>query len=251
MVGAFARDIIQEQIFGGKRGLHTKDIDIGILLPDWTTYEKVITELTQRRGFRTGGLVHEFFSPANIQTDILPFGKVETNRSISFPSAPHFGINMMGFAEAWEHRLTVVLDEKQELNIPSATGVILLKLIAWSDRHPQPVSLKHITDIGELLESYYFGTYDQVNEDPAFADVYDVLGDETLLPLHSGVVVGRKLRNMTNGFPETRAKLIQIMGLMLMQPSPKDVLERLAKALGTDKTTARRVVELMYDELIK
>lgn len=251
MVGAFARDIIQEQIFGGKRGLHTKDIDIGILLPDWSAYEKVIAELTQQRGFRAGRLVHEFFSPTNIQTDILPFGSVENNRSISFPSAPHFGINMMGFAEAWEYRLTVNLDGKQELNIPSATGIIMLKLIAWNDRHPQPVSLKHITDIGELLESYYFGTYDEVNDDPRFADVYDILGDDTLLPLHSGVVVGRKLHIVTKKFPETRAKLLELLALMLKQPSPKDVLERLARALTTDKATARRVIELMSNELAK
>jgi predicted nucleotidyltransferase len=249
VVGAFARDIIQEQIFGGQRGLHTKDIDIGILLPDWSTYEKVIEELTQQRGFRPGRLVHEFFSPTNIQTDILPFGQVEKERSISFPASPHFGINMMGFAEAWKQRLTVVLDGKQEINIPSASGIILLKLIAWSDRHPQPVSLKHITDIGELLESYYFGTYDEVSEDPIFADVYDLLGDDTLLPLHSAVVGGRKLRAMTAEFPETSAKLLLLVGLMLTVPSPKDVLERLCRALATDKSTARRVVELMRNEL--
>jgi len=251
VVGAFARDILQEQIFGGQRGIHTKDIDVGILLPDWGAYEKVIAELTQQRGFRPGKLVHEFYSPNNIQTDILPFGRVERQRSISFPAAPHFGINMMGFAEAWEHKLTVVIDDKQEINIPSAAGIVLLKLIAWSDRQPQPVAAKHLIDIGELLDAYYFGTYDQISTDPDYADVYDVLGDDILPHLHSAVVIGRQLCEITAGYPETRTMLLRLMEVILAGPGPKDVIGTLSRALGADESTARRVIELMRNEIAK
>lgn len=55
----------------------------------------------------------------------------------------------------------------------------------------------------------------------------------------------------TAGFPETRTMLFQLMEMILAGPGPKDVVGTLSRALGADEPTARRVIELMQNEIAK
>lgn len=155
VVGAFARDLVLHNIFGKKAGILTRDIDFGIVLKDWTAFQQITERLTTEYRFVKGRFPHVFVTPEGLPTDLLPFGQVEDNRGISFPEADHFRINMMGFSEAWDTRLKISLDGAVGFNIPTPEALILLKLMAWKDRTPNPVALKHVTDLSLIIDAYF------------------------------------------------------------------------------------------------
>jgi len=249
VVGAFARDLILHNIFGKKAGIETRDIDLGIALADWDSYRLVVADLTTRFGYRQGKYPHEFISPNGLLTDILPYGVVENARSISFPRVDNLRINMMGFSEAWKTRLTINLDRRIEFCIPSPEGIILLKLMAWKDRTPSPVALKHVTDIAMILDEYFDACVDQVARDPVFADAFDLSGEPVELHWFSAVVVGRKIEKMIRLFPETRSALIEVFDAILERGKEQLFLEKMNEVFKTEMNIGRGVAERFIQEI--
>ena len=147
VVGAFARDILLENIYGQPTGIATRDIDIAITVANWEEYSNLITELILQHNFCRGENPHNYISPENIFIDIIPYGKIESDRTISFP--PNFDtvMNMLGFQEVYTSTITIVLDKKVEIQLASMEGIALLKFIAWKDRIPDSISLKSMSKI--------------------------------------------------------------------------------------------------------
>jgi len=194
IVGAFARDLVLENIFNETTGIATKDIDIAIRMNDWEKFDSFITYLKLTHGFKNGKVAHEFISPEEIFTDIIPYGQIESNRLISFPLQDNRAINMLGFQEIYDSTLEIVLDSETELKVASIEGIAILKLIAWKDRKPASISEKHTRDIGFLIKAYF----DAMVEDFAveFSDLFD---EEDFDPLTCGArALGRRIKQLIN-----------------------------------------------------
>lgn len=249
VVGAFARDLILHNIFDRPAGILTKDIDVGILLPNWSGFKQLTETLTNKHGFSRGRLPYLFISPDGLPTDLLPFGGVEDQRGISFSETDHLRMNMMGFAEAWQTRLTISLDQEQEFNIPTPEGLILLKLIAWNDRTPNLVALKHITDISRIIDDYFEANADDLDQDPDFADLYDLSGDTFNMKWYAAVAIGRIIQRMVSAYPETRQTLLDIFDKALDQKTGEFFQQRMASVLREDETVVIGVIERLRNEL--
>ncbi|MEL7161320.1 MAG: hypothetical protein AAFN92_11240 [Bacteroidota bacterium] len=249
VVGAFARDLILHNLFGKKAGVLTRDIDFGILLGDWTAFEKVTQDLMLNHGFEKGRFPHLFVTPKGVPTDLLPFGRIEQQRAISFPEAENYRINMMGFSEAWETRLQINLDGKVEFSIPTPEALIMLKLVAWKDRTPAPVALKHVTDISLIFDGYFDAMVDTLDDDPYLADIYELSGDPFDLNWYAAVAIGRKISHMVAPYPETRAMLLTILSEVSHPKMGRFFRERMEQVLRVDHAVVPGIIKRLYDEL--
>ncbi|TXF86318.1 hypothetical protein FUA23_19560 [Neolewinella aurantiaca] len=249
VVGAFARDLLLHNIFGKKAGILTRDIDFGIVLPDWTGFQQITQRLTQKHGFEQGKFPHIFVTPDGLPTDLLPFGQVEDDRGISFPEVDHFRINMMGFSEAWDTRLQISLDNKVEFHIPTPEALILLKLMAWKDRTPNPVALKHVTDISLIIDSYFDAMTDALDVDPAFDDLYDLAGEAFEPNWYAAVAIGRKMSSMITGYPETRETILAILADIADNDKGKFFRSRMAQVLRVEDDVTNGIVKRIRDEI--
>lgn len=155
VVGATARDLVMHYGYGAPLERVTRDIDFGIQVPGWDAFYALKSALGVL-GFSLARVEHRLYSPQGIPIDIVPFGgNQDENSEIRWPPKNDFVMNVLGFREACENALQVRVQEAPDLDIPVATpeGMMLLKLIAWTDR-PREKRTKDATDILYLLKNY-------------------------------------------------------------------------------------------------
>lgn len=155
IVGATARDLLLHHGYGAPIKRATQDLDFAIEVANWDAFNQTKQKLIQH-GFKAGLTEHRLIGPQDETVDVVPFGPLESQDSIiEWPPKGEVAMNVLGFSEACAHAETVLLCEETGLLAPVATpeGMILLKLIAWTDRAPD-IRKKDAVDIKYLLESY-------------------------------------------------------------------------------------------------
>lgn len=226
VVGAFARDIILKNIFKQATGIATKDIDIAIRINSWDKYHEFIGYLKSEYSFKNGTNLHEFISPENVFTDLIPYGKIEDNRTVSFP--PNFNqvINMLGFEEVNEATIQITLDKKVDLKIVSIEGIVLLKFIAWKDREPDRVSEKHARDIRLLINAYYEAKVSKFAVE--FADLFDEEDfDDTVCGARA---LGRRMKQISEHSSILTETLTELFSYLLKEEDNSLFITQLTNA---------------------
>ncbi len=129
LVGAEARDILH-QAQGHTFALSaTSDLDMGIAIPDWNTYSRIVKAFAQigDTGIR--------YVVAEIKVDFLPFGSnVEDPSGVVSPPQRGEPMSVFGFREVFDRADILPLHEKLRIRIPTVAGYTALKLKAWIDR---------------------------------------------------------------------------------------------------------------------
>lgn len=243
VIGAFARDLILEQVFGDRGGTITEDIDIAVALTDWQQYDAVIALMEKDFGLhRSKRVAHEYFTSQGLKTDIVPFGEIEQNHRISFPSSPGKAMNMMGFNEVMAHSLIVRIDDEVDIKIPSVAGIILIKLMAWNDRQPDRYGLKHIRDIGLLIDGYFDANLDLIYDDPVHVEIDEEMNGEFLHQQMSAGIIGRQINTILKGNQIAREELSKILRKVLETKGEHDLINSLATVLRITYAESKRVV---------
>ena len=237
IVGAFARDMILENIFNESPGLATKDIDIGIRLDSWEKYTEFIDHLISQYGFKQGEVQHQFISPSGILTDIIPYGDIEDKRKISFPPHHNFQLNMLGFQEVYSSTLDIIIDKEIEIKIASVEGMTILKLIAWKDRQPESVSQKHTKDIGLLIDSYYYGKVQEFAKE--FSDLLDVDDFDDLIC--GARALGRRMKQIAQGADALDKELDNLFDYILSDEENSLFITQLSNSSSWDYTYALNI----------
>lgn len=155
VVGATARDLVLHYGHGARIQRATHDVDFAIEVPDWSAFEALKGALCEQ-GFRTTTAQHRFISPVDTVVDVVPFGNLEDEQaSIAWPPDGEVTMNVLGFQEACDAAEWVRIQDEPELDVPVATpvGMVLLKLIAWTDRTAD-LRKKDALDILYLLTTY-------------------------------------------------------------------------------------------------
>lgn len=153
VVGAKARDLVLHYAYGIPQRRATNDIDFGLLMSAWDEFDRLKRALIATGKFvahphMQHRLLSEEFSAI---VDLVPFGEIENPKGI-IAWQPDFTTRMstLGFREAWQTSIHVRLAEDLEIAVASSTGLALLKLVAWDDRHYQ----RDAQDLGLLLSTY-------------------------------------------------------------------------------------------------
>lgn len=154
---AIALELLKKDI---KPSRGTKDIDFAIMISSIQEFETIVNELS-KYGFNKveapWTLYHEKY---NVVIDLLPFGEIEENFTINFIER-YTDLHVLGFSEVLQNPETVQIEEKS-VQIPSLSGMVILKLIAWSDRPEERDS--DLYDILRIIEYYFDLNFDEIVE---------------------------------------------------------------------------------------
>lgn len=155
VVGATARDLVLHHGYGAPIRRATADIDFGMQVENWAVFEKVKGMMIEN-GYEETKHAHRLISPKKTIIDVVPFGSVEDHSSnIQWPPKGDFEMSVLGFQEAHDHAINVVLQQDPLINVPVATplGLALLKIVSWSERDVE-LKKKDAEDLAYLLETY-------------------------------------------------------------------------------------------------
>lgn len=220
MVGATARIILLEHVFGLQPGRGTRDMDFAFALEDWNRFQELKRHLTADASFHEQANLAQrlIFKPTDSRhdfiVDLIPFGGLEgADNHIAWPPDMSVVMNVAGYRDA--HAAAVPVEVEPGLIIPIASipGIAVLKLFAWVDRGREDP--KDALDLVTLLRQYHeAGNQDRVYEDALSA--LEAVGYD--MELAGAWLLGRDAATMTS--PETRRRLDAIFA----QPALMDRL---------------------------
>lgn len=139
IVGATARDIILEYVYGAGIRRRTQDVDFGVAVESWAQYERLKKTLVGAENFRIDNKIeHRLWTgrgTEEIKIDLVPYGGLEKPAGrIAFPPDGDFVMNTNGFAEAYRAAVTVQISEGVIIRVVSLAGLAILKFVAYDDR---------------------------------------------------------------------------------------------------------------------
>lgn len=172
IVGATARDIVLVHGYGAAIERGTRDVDFGIQVRTWQQFEKLKARLIESGFAPDKEKVHQLTTTDSEgmlwEIDIIPFGLIAgEQQEIAWPPKYEFIMRVLGFAEAYENALSVIIaeDPKITVHVASPAGMLLLKLIAWLERS-EDIRPKDAADIYYLTSHY-------AKIPSVFNDIYD------------------------------------------------------------------------------
>lgn len=207
VIGATARDIIME-LHDAKSGRLTYDLDIAITVNDWEQWLSVEQELVKLENFtKDKDQKQRFIYKGKFQLDIVPFGEImKKEHKIFWPPNEEMAMSVLGFTAANEAALLVRIDDETEIKIATLSGIFILKIIAWKDRHQR--NNKDADDIGFILENYL-----SIHEERAATHYYDaVYGQEPFKNTMGGaVLLGIDIKELLENHTETATSILEIL----------------------------------------
>ncbi|EON78141.1 hypothetical protein ADIS_1338 [Lunatimonas lonarensis] len=203
---AIALELLKDGI---KPARGTKDIDFAIMISSYADYQGLIDDLKEK-GFVNVTDPWTFYHKAfEIAIDILPFGEIEENNTVNFNERNvDFHVLGMHVVLSQEDLATVYIEEKVA-NIPSLPGMILLKLVAWSDR-PE----KRENDLGDILliiKNYYWMMSEFIIDN--HTDLLEVLTDdgENSQRIVASRVLGREAAKYLKQSDQLKERILQVL----------------------------------------
>jgi predicted nucleotidyltransferase len=159
VAGATARDLMLVNIHGLRPGRATRDIDFGIAVANWERFELLKERLVATGDFTSDRceLQRMTYSDRSagfsIPVDLIPFrGVTAADGTIEWPPSHDIVMNVAGFEEALASSIPIQIEEGLIVRVASIPGLMILKLVAWSDRGGE--TDKDAADIYRLLTAY-------------------------------------------------------------------------------------------------
>lgn len=207
MVGATARIILLENVFGLPPSRATRDIDFAFAVESWEQFQTLkqrlaskasftqLERVAQRLIFKPEGMPHSFV------VDLIPFGGLETDTNmIAWPPDMSIMMNVAGYRDAHAAAVPVEVEPGLVISLASIPGIAVLKIFAWVDRGREDP--KDAIDLVTLLRQYHeAGNQDRVYEDAVSA--LEEVGYD--LELAGAWLLGRDASAMA--LPATRQQL--------------------------------------------
>jgi len=177
LVGATARDILLTYAHGIPIARGTADIDFALATQNWLAFESVRTSLIETGEFIAArGTMHRLLYKNGMQVDIIPFDGMErANRHIEWPPEHDVAMNVLGYREALQFAELVRLPGDSVLSVISLPAMMLVKLIAWSERGRDAPG-KDAYDLYLVLQNYLdAGNSQRLSGDAAYLldDTFD------------------------------------------------------------------------------
>ena len=175
LVGATARIILLENVYGLHTGRATRDIDFAFAIETWDEFQTIKDCLTATAAFKDEGrLAHRLSyqtanEPHRCVVDLIPFGGLEhAPNTVAWPPDMHILMNVAGYRDAHTSAVTVEIEPGLHMPIASLPGLAVLKLIAWIERGQE--TPKDAIDLLALLRQYHqAGNQERVYETAAAA----------------------------------------------------------------------------------
>ena len=207
MVGATARIILLESVFGLPPSRATRDIDFAFAVKSWEQFQALkqrlasassfeqLERVAQRLIFKPEGIDHRFV------VDLIPFGGLEAEANmIAWPPDMSIMMNVAGYRDAHAAAVRVEVEPGLVISLASIPGIAVLKIFAWIDRGREDP--KDAIDLVTLLRQYH----EAGNQDRVYADAVSALEDVGYdLELAGAWLLGRDASAMA--LPTTKQQL--------------------------------------------
>lgn len=167
LVGAHCRNVLHQALgFAELPGVSsTGDVDLGLVLSDWESFERITATFT-----RVGGNGIRYVV-AGMPVDVMPFGaSVEDPSGITSPPSAGGDLVVFGLDQVFAASEELTLPGSvARIRIPTPVGYAVLKMRAWADRSERGV-WKDAKDLALVLSWYE-------HSDVVGARVWDVDSD--------------------------------------------------------------------------
>jgi predicted nucleotidyltransferase len=222
-VSAIALELLKEGI---KPSRGTKDIDFAVMISSITAYEEISIAL-EARGFKKVAAPWTFYSDTfKVAIDLLPFGEIEENYTVNF-NERYTDLHVLGFKEVMEESVQVKIEEKIA-KIPPLPGMVILKLIAWSDRPEEREN--DLSDILRIIQHYYNLKWDEIVEKH-----YDTLDKEPFDHLLiAAEVLGRDSRLYLQKSEAISKRVLKVLETNLEEASKSAIAKDWARKLDKE-----------------
>jgi predicted nucleotidyltransferase len=222
-VSAIALELLKEGI---KPSRGTKDIDFAVMISNMNEYEQISAALVAQEFNRVAAPWTFYSDKFQVAIDVLPFGEIEENYTVNF-NERYTDLHMLGFREVMEEAVTVQIEEKIA-NIPPLEGMVILKLIAWSDRPEEREN--DLSDILKIIEHYYVLKWDEIVEIH-----YDTLDKEPFDQKSiAAEVLGRKTRLYLDKSKAISERVLKVLETNLQDSSKSAIAKEWARKLDAD-----------------
>ncbi|MDD5365145.1 MAG: nucleotidyl transferase AbiEii/AbiGii toxin family protein [Gallionellaceae bacterium] len=138
LVGATARIILLEHVFGLRTGRATRDIDFAFAVASWEEFQAIKHHLSTSSTFRevAGAAQRLIYKPTGMNhdfiVDLILFGGLENQaNTIAWPPDMSIMMNVAGYRDAHASAVAVELNPGLVIPIASVPGMAVLKLFAW------------------------------------------------------------------------------------------------------------------------
>jgi predicted nucleotidyltransferase len=225
LIGALARDVLLEHIYGTEVPLTTGDVDVAVAVDGWQAYEDLRRRLAEEHGFENGPEKQRLRSPGGTPLDLVPFAGVEEGGKARFPPEGNPELTVLGFEAAWEAALPVRFGEGPGGKGPSPRvapleGLALLKLVSWNERPTGRA--RDAQDLCLLLQHFYDARLELITE--RHADLFDT--DSFSKPKASARALGRELA------PLLQDRALETLLVDILRRETADIYQsRLARAM--------------------
>jgi len=222
-INAIALELLKEGI---KPSRGTKDIDFAVMISSINEYEQISAALGAK-GFNKVAAPWTFYSETyKVAIDVLPFGEIEEDYTVNF-NERYTDLHMLGFREVMEEAVPVQIEEKIA-NIPPLAGMVILKLIAWSDRPEEREN--DLSDILKIIEHYYALKWDEIVEIH-----YDTLDKELFdQKIIAAEVLGRNARLYLDKSIDISERVLKVLETNLQDASKSAIAKEWARKLDVD-----------------
>jgi predicted nucleotidyltransferase len=230
-VSAIALELLKDNI---KPSRGTKDIDFAIMISSSKEYEKIIADL-EDKGFRKVEAPWTFYNKSfNAVIDVLPFGEIEQEFTANF-NQRKVALHVLGLREVLEDANEIQIGEKT-IQIPPLPGMVLLKLIAWSDR-PEDRD-QDPGDILKIIQHYYDYNYDEILEH--HNDVF-IETEMDVLKI-AARVLGRMAKKYLESSKKLEERVLEILQHHITSPTTSDFLKKWAQLKDWDLSYAEEIL---------
>lgn len=158
VVGATARIMLLEKVYGWPRGLGTQDTDFAVQVDSWEHYQFLCKRLgCESSTDSSRQFSKRFRTRQGMLFDLLPYGGVEEgNKQIFWPPDRDYLMTVRGFSGAAMDAVVVRINNALNVPVASPAGLCALKLFAWEERHAQETG-RDAKDI-----AYLFGNIEKL-----------------------------------------------------------------------------------------
>lgn len=212
----------------------TKDIDFAIMISSIEQYHQVGDSLVIK-GFNRVKAPWTFYSKEyNVAIDILPFGVIEQYDTQIFNNR-YSDLHVLGFREILEDAESIYIEEII-VNIPPLPGMILLKLVSWSDRPEEREN--DLADILRIIEHYFDHNFNEIVH--FYHDTFE--NDDFNKLLIAAEVLGRKARQFLRKTSKLENRILRILNHELIAHKESKIARDWASKKGWEIQYALKIL---------
>ena len=189
---------------GIKPARGTKDIDFAIMISSLDEFKEVVNDL-EKNGFNKVKAPWTMVHPEyDVVVELLPFGDIEENNTVGF-NEKYTDLHVLGFKEVMKESREYEIEDRV-VHVPPIPGMIILKLVAWSDRPEDrgndPYDILRVIEYYNDLEfdANMLEHYDLIPEDDDFDD-----------RIFSARILGRKAKSYLDKSKDLETRIFEVL----------------------------------------